>query len=257
MERVVEVPEIQVQTVERHVPVVQVQEIVKEVHIPQIQTVEKIVHIPQIQTVERTVEVPTLSPTTVVAPAQRVVPQLPATTVVAPTVRSMQVVQAVEAASYDGLATSVGALRLTVIKAINLRDADWLPGGGKSDPYVQVEIPGKPHATWKTRVVNSNTNPMWNETHEFALWAPGDQLIFTVFDSDPMKRDDVLGKVVLRSEQFYPQGIAGDLLLEGTRTKVQSFLTINIQFGSAGLAYGQAPMQFAQAPMAEPVAMYR
>merc|ERR1719401_828396 len=95
------------------------------------------------------------------------------------------------------VAGASGGLRFTIISAKNLRDADWLPGGGKSDPYVVVEVPGKPHATWKTQVINGNTNPVWNATHHLAHWAPGDQLVFTVYDSDPMKGDDVLGKAVL------------------------------------------------------------
>merc|ERR1712087_985367 len=129
---------------------------------------------------------------------------------------------------YGGATAGVaGVLKIGIIKATGLRDADWLPMGGKSDPYVQVEIPGKPHATFKTAVVNNTTDPVWNFAHSLHF-TPGDQLVFKVYDSDPIKSDDLLGTATLLTEQFYPNGLAGEVKLDNAGKNVEAFLSISI-----------------------------
>merc|ERR1711920_986209 len=68
---------------------------------------------------------------------------------------------------------AAGVLQVGIISARSLRDADWLPGGGKSDPYVQVEVRGKPHATFKTPVVNNTCDPVWNFSHDLREFGQG------------------------------------------------------------------------------------
>merc|ERR1712083_915362 len=70
----------------------------------------------------------------------------------------------------------------------------------------------------------------WNVSHDLREFAPGDELLFTVFDSDPMKGDDVLGKLSVRSDQFYPGGVAGEFKLENAGKNVEAFLTLNLTF---------------------------
>jgi len=70
VERVVEIPQTQVEAVDVHVPKIVTQEVLREVpvvqthvqerliEVPKIQTVERVVPVPQVQTVERVVPVP-------------------------------------------------------------------------------------------------------------------------------------------------------------------------------------------------------
>merc|ERR1712232_940242 len=150
---------------------------------------------------------------------------LPPTTVVAPAVRSV----GAGVIGQTVVGAAGGGLRLTIVSARGLRDADWLPMGGKSDPYVVVEIVGKPHAQFKTPVQNSTTEPVWNYTHQLVQYAAGDALKFTVYDSDPLKGDDLLGTFTLTSDQFYPMGLAGEVQLDNAGKNVEAFLTINIE----------------------------
>ena len=54
-----------------------------------------------------------------------------------------------------------GKLTVTVKKANNLINADVF---GKSDPYVVLHI--RPMFKVKTKVIDNNINPEWNETFE-------------------------------------------------------------------------------------------
>merc|ERR1719343_153852 len=105
---------------------------------------------------------------------------------------------------------------VTVVKANNLRAADW---GGKSDPYTVVEVPGKPTSKFTTRILFKDVNPVWDEEDEVRGYEAGDDLDFEVFDYDALSADDSLGKVSMQSSDFYPNGYYGDLSLgQGTLT---------------------------------------
>ncbi|CAJ2671149.1 calcium-dependent lipid-binding protein-like isoform X2 [Trifolium pratense] len=73
-----------------------------------------------------------------------------------------------------------GRLHVTVIKANDLKNMEMI---GKSDPYVVVHI--RPLFKVKTKVIDNNLNPVWNE--EFDLIAEDKEtqsLILEVFDED-------------------------------------------------------------------------
>merc|ERR1719458_1535664 len=92
-----------------------------------------------------------------------------------------------------------GPLRLTIVSARGLRDADWLPGTGKSDPYCVCEIAGKPKgAKVKTKVINDNLDPVWQHSAELPGYSPGDTLVFKVYDQDVAK-SEFLGELHLQS----------------------------------------------------------
>lgn len=55
----------------------------------------------------------------------------------------------------------VGKLTVTVVKANELKNMEMI---GKSDPYVALHI--RPLFRVKTKVVDNNLNPVWNETFE-------------------------------------------------------------------------------------------
>lgn len=100
-----------------------------------------------------------------------------------------------------------GVLRISVIKGINLKKADFgVFGAGKSDPYVKITGLGLPK---RTKTISNSTDPIWNETFDFML---EDDLIQTpdiliqCFDSDEMN-DDFLGSVDINVDNIISKGI--------------------------------------------------
>merc|ERR1712176_486781 len=62
----------------------------------------------------------------------------------------------------SGQMVAPGTIHIQVEGAHGLRDADVLPGGGKSDPYAVIQLQGKPHTRFQTDVVNNTADPVWN-----------------------------------------------------------------------------------------------
>ena len=84
-----------------------------------------------------------------------------------------------------------GVVRVEVLRAIDLVNADMTLIGGKSDPYVKISGIGQPV---QTNVIKNNLNPVWKETFHFFIDVanPNPKLLFQVFDSD-LDSDDFLG----------------------------------------------------------------
>ncbi|EFJ31196.1 hypothetical protein SELMODRAFT_169243 [Selaginella moellendorffii] len=83
----------------------------------------------------------------------------------------------------------LGLLKVRVVKGTNLAVRDILT----SDPYVVLNLG---HQTAKTKVVNSNLNPVWDE--EIMLSVPSGPpvpLKLQVFDYDKFSADDIMGEV--------------------------------------------------------------
>mmetsp|Transcript_76677 Transcript_76677/g.232423 ORF Transcript_76677/g.232423 Transcript_76677/m.232423 type:complete len:256 (-) Transcript_76677:39-806(-) len=104
-------------------------------------------------------------------------------------------------------------LKIVIISAKGLRDADPVPFQGKSDPYCVCEIQGRPKSRVQTEVVSGSRNPEWNFEAELENYQPGTPLIFTVYDQD-YNMDDFLGTVTLDGEKFRKQKFEGELDLE-------------------------------------------
>jgi len=120
-------------------------------------------------------------------------------------------------------------LKVKVIGATNLRNADTLPGQGTSDAYCTCMIVGKPETTQQTKVIPNNLNPVWNETFYLPDFVPGNYIRFHLFDRDNqhLKKDDDLGSVTLTDNHFYPHGYRGELLL-GHAGKNEAYLFVEI-----------------------------
>ncbi|PIN06541.1 hypothetical protein CDL12_20913 [Handroanthus impetiginosus] len=74
----------------------------------------------------------------------------------------------------------VGKLSVTVVRANDLKNMELI---GKSDPYVVVHI--RPLFKVKTKVVENNLHPVWNQTFELIAEDKETQsLILEVFDKD-------------------------------------------------------------------------
>lgn len=100
-----------------------------------------------------------------------------------------------------------------ILSAKGLANTDGFMAG-KSDPYVIVDVPGKPEISFKTPVISNNLDPVWNFRAELAGYVPGDPLEFTVMDNNSIMKDTFLGKFMLDSASFYPNGAVGDVTLQ-------------------------------------------
>jgi len=140
-----------------------------------------------------------------------------------------------------------GPPKLTIVSARGLRDADWLPGAGKSDPYCICEIQGKPHAAKiETEVINDNLDPVWNHEALLAGYTPGDSLVFHIYDKDWGKKDDFLGTCVLAGDRINPPGFEGELRLTDAGKGVEAFLKIKLAYASSVAAPPLPPTQTQQ-----------
>ncbi|KAL6648448.1 hypothetical protein ACP70R_012672 [Stipagrostis hirtigluma subsp. patula] len=82
-----------------------------------------------------------------------------------------------------------GKLTVTVVRAESLKNKELI---GKSDPYTVLFI--RPMFKEKTRVIDDNLNPEWNETFELIAEDKETQaLVLEVFDEDKLKQDKRLG----------------------------------------------------------------
>ncbi|XP_038974602.1 synaptotagmin-5-like [Phoenix dactylifera] len=94
-----------------------------------------------------------------------------------------------------------GKLTLTVVKANGLKNMEII---GKSDPYVVLSV--RPMFKVKTKVINNNLNPVWNETFELIAEDKETQsVILEVFDEDNLAQDKRLGVAKLALIDLEPE----------------------------------------------------
>eukprot|EP01105_Mastigella_eilhardi_P022960 TRINITY_DN5731_c0_g1_i6.p1 TRINITY_DN5731_c0_g1~~TRINITY_DN5731_c0_g1_i6.p1 ORF type:complete len:392 (-),score=104.27 TRINITY_DN5731_c0_g1_i6:233-1408(-) len=88
-------------------------------------------------------------------------------------------------------AANAFTFNVVVVEATGLRACDY----GTSDPYVQLMLLSKNFtSTAKTRYINKNLSPTWNEEFTFLTDSPEEDLLqVTVFDHDSFVANDVLG----------------------------------------------------------------
>jgi len=155
-------------------------------------------------------------------------------------------------------AVGAGKLKVTVMRAAGLYNADW-GLAGKSDPYVTCSVQGRENnCKFQTPVMDNTLDPVWNHVAMLKGFVDGEVLEFQVWDKDVFpKPDDFLGKVVLNSSDFFPHGLEGELLL--SESKVQdATLTLRIEVFPDTKAAGSSavslpvhePEQGMEAPMA-------
>ncbi|EFC41131.1 predicted protein [Naegleria gruberi] len=86
-------------------------------------------------------------------------------------------------------------MKLTIIAAKGLINTDSGKNGDVSDPYCVAWLGGKKKEQFKTRVIDDNLNPVWDETFEIPLEHNPEQyvLICQLYDKDTFTSDDSLG----------------------------------------------------------------
>jgi len=120
-------------------------------------------------------------------------------------------------------------LEVKIVSARGVRDADWAPGGGHSDPYCIAEVVGKKEKI-TTEVVNDQKDPVWNATGKLVA-AQTDSIQFSVFDSDVGVGDDLLGKVSLPCSKCVPGGWSGEIKMKqtsDTAKAVNAYLKVKV-----------------------------
>ncbi|KAH1089914.1 hypothetical protein J1N35_017171 [Gossypium stocksii] len=89
----------------------------------------------------------------------------------------------------------MGLLRIHVKRGINLAVRDVRT----SDPYVVVRMGTQ---RLKTKVINKDINPVWNEDLTLPITDPGVPIKLTVFDYDTFSMDDEMGDAEFNIEAF-------------------------------------------------------
>ena len=97
-------------------------------------------------------------------------------------------------------------MTVTIKSCKGLRDADWVPGSAKSDPYCVIEVVGKAgkQLDGKTETVNSSCDPVWEDNkgvvqipiNLMTAYVP-EQFKIRVMDQDTYDGDDHLGEVMV------------------------------------------------------------
>ncbi|KAK9143633.1 hypothetical protein Syun_013033 [Stephania yunnanensis] len=93
-----------------------------------------------------------------------------------------------------------GTVSVAVVKADDLKNMEMI---GKSDPYVVLHI--RPLFKYKTKVVDNNLNPVWNDTFDLIVEDKETQsIIFEIFDKD-VTQDKRLGIAKLQLIDLEPE----------------------------------------------------
>ncbi|XP_074854964.1 cytosolic phospholipase A2 zeta-like [Carettochelys insculpta] len=80
-------------------------------------------------------------------------------------------------------------LTVKVLRARNIHGTDLL---SKADCYVQLQLPTASPITYRTRVIDSSSNPEWNETFQYRIHEPVKNVLhLTLFDEDVYVNEDL------------------------------------------------------------------
>lgn len=101
------------------------------------------------------------------------------------------------------------SLKISIIHARGLRNADRVSGMGTSDAYATCYIVGKGKNGVATKIIESS-NPDWNYEGDISDYQEGESLRFATWDHDFGGRDN-LGEITLTSKQFFPRGFSGEV----------------------------------------------
>jgi len=78
------------------------------------------------------------------------------------------------------------------VRLIAGKDLVAKDSNGKSDPYAEIKLV-KGKASAKSKTIEKELNPQWNQSFTLEVEDLGDSLIVNVFDHDSFGKDDPLG----------------------------------------------------------------
>mmetsp|Transcript_112515 Transcript_112515/g.217998 ORF Transcript_112515/g.217998 Transcript_112515/m.217998 type:complete len:312 (+) Transcript_112515:57-992(+) len=118
---------------------------------------------------------------------------------------------------------------IMVVSASGIRNSDWLPGTGKPDCYCTVKSAEQGRELFRTKILNDQLAPMWNEEARLIGYKTGESLEFEVWDKDLITSES-LGKVTLSPDDFAQEGWNGQLKLTEAGDGIDSaFLNVKIK----------------------------
>ncbi|KAI5298953.1 hypothetical protein KEM55_002738, partial [Ascosphaera atra] len=111
---------------------------------------------------------------------------------------------------------AIGVVAVTLHGALNIRNTDAF--AGTPDPYVVVSLNHR-EPLGRTKVVQSNANPKWNETIYVVISSFTEALTLQVFDFNDFRKDKELGAATfaldLLEEQQEHENLSLDVLSSG------------------------------------------
>ncbi|TYI21803.1 hypothetical protein ES332_A06G063600v1 [Gossypium tomentosum] len=85
----------------------------------------------------------------------------------------------------------VGILEVKLVQARDLTNKDII---GKSDPYAVLYVRPLPDKTKKSKTINNELNPIWNEHYEFVIEdATTQHLVVRIYDDEGVQASELIG----------------------------------------------------------------
>ena len=126
-----------------------------------------------------------------------------------------------------------GKLKVHVIEARNLPNTDTaffnIFSKDVTDPFVVCEV--GPNCILKTKYINNNLNPKWDEKFDIDLCHHASELIFKVKDKDHIG-GDLVGQLSITAEELASGGVITDNfeLTTANGKNIDAQLSMSIQF---------------------------
>lgn len=130
-------------------------------------------------------------------------------------------------------------LTVAIVGARGLRNADWLPGTGKSDPYCIFKTGNK--EKHRTKTIDDSLEPVWNEEVQVEDYIIGQGLEFSVWDQDAAGMADSLGLATLDFEVFKEGGFNGEIQLQEAGNGTVAYIKVKIKLHESEFPRGPPP----------------
>ncbi|KAG2569249.1 synaptotagmin-5-like [Panicum virgatum] len=96
----------------------------------------------------------------------------------------------------------VGTLEVKLVQARDLTNKDLI---GKSDPFAIVYVRPLPDKMKRSKTINNDLNPIWNEHFEFIVEDADTQTVTVkIYDDDGIQESDLIGSAQVRLKDLQP-----------------------------------------------------
>ncbi|XVE63663.1 hypothetical protein DITRI_Ditri07aG0037800 [Diplodiscus trichospermus] len=96
----------------------------------------------------------------------------------------------------------VGILEVKLVQARDLTNKDII---GKSDPYAVLYVRPLPDKTKKSKTINNELNPIWNEHYEFVIEDVTTQhLVIRIYDDEGVQASEFIGCAKVQLSELEP-----------------------------------------------------
>ncbi|XP_022728623.1 synaptotagmin-5-like isoform X2 [Durio zibethinus] len=96
----------------------------------------------------------------------------------------------------------VGILEVKLVQARDLTNKDII---GKSDPYAVLYVRPLPDKTKKSKTINNELNPIWNEHYEFIIEdATTQHLVVRIYDDEGLQASELIGCAQVQIRELEP-----------------------------------------------------